>query len=61
MLSAILLAVGTATAFFLGIFFKKAQDNSQILKKISQYNKELEKINSLEDLRSDEDVLKKKG
>ncbi len=60
MLSAILLAASSAVAFFLGIFFKKAQDNSKTLKNMDKYNKKVEKINIQTDKRSDLEVLKKK-
>lgn len=60
MFSAMLLALASVTAFFLGMFFKKAQDNSKTLKNMDRYNKEVEKINAQSDTRSDIEVLKKK-
>lgn len=58
-MTAILMAVASAAAFFLGIFFKKAQDNNKTLKNIKKYNKMVEKINTV-DSRSDIEVLKRK-
>ncbi len=60
MIAAIITAVASAAAFFLGIFFKKAQDNSKTLKNMGKYNQEVQKIEAQIDTRSDIEVLKKK-
>ena len=47
-------------SFFLGIFFNKAQRNSQTLKNISNVSKAYDKIEQEKDMRSNTDVLKKR-